>query len=498
MAKKKTTTNKSPVGNNARRVENARRSTENAMLARSNLIQRLLDVRRDIDDECGYKKPDEITLQDYHNLYDSEGTAQRVVHVLPEECWKLRPNIVEDEDPTVETEFEKAFDSLGRNLADEVSYFRHEEVNPVWGYLQRLDAMSRIGYFGCLLLGVDDGKELSEPLEASDNNRLIYLRVFPNKYANIKSVIKDVQDPRYGKPESYSLEFGSPVSSVGEASGFQQVSTSTRDVHWTRVIHVADNLEHSEIYGVPALRPVFNRLFDLRKLYGGSAEMYWRGAFPGYSFETHPQGEAAELDYSDVREEMEKYMTGLQRYLAISGVSVKSLAPQVVEPSKHLDKELEAICIVLKVPKRIFMGSERGELSSSEDKGSWNERLKFRQVNHVTPKIVVPFLDRCVNFGILPQPQQYTVRWPDFDQISATDRAGIAAKRTEAMVKYVGGNVSQLMLPIDWLTREMGYTEDEATSVVEEAAKEVGAEMQAEGEESQESVEGDEGDNEPT
>ena len=149
---------------------------------------------------------------------------------------------------------------------------------------------------------------------------------------------------------------------------------------------------------------------DLDKLYAGSAEMYWRGAFFGLAFETHPQlGPDAEIDEDAIKNTMEQYMNGLQRYFGLEGMSAKSIAPQVVEPNKQIEAQLDAVCIELGIPKRVFMGSERGELASSQDADTWNDRLKDRQDNVVTPNIVIPFVNRLISLGILPKPEGYQV-----------------------------------------------------------------------------------------
>src|SRR6185312_3650467 len=152
---------------------------------------------------------------------------------------------------------------------------------------------------------------------------------------------------------------------------------ATVRVHWSRVIHIADNLRNSEIFGVPRMQPVYNRLLDLRKLYGGSAEMYWAGAFPGLSLETNPQlGGDVLIDQSAVRSMMGQYRNGLQRYLQLTGMSAKVLSPTVVDPTQQVDKQIEAICIELTIPVRVFKGSERGELASNQDDSTWNDRVR--------------------------------------------------------------------------------------------------------------------------
>lgn len=436
----------------------------NVLMSRRDLIKGFLDPRKDIDDECGYKKTNEITGDHYRLLYDREAVAARVVEVMPQESWQVQPSIYETEDAEETTPFEQAWQDLDNNLRGE-SFYQDEEGSPVWEHLLRADVLSGVGSYGVILLGLDDGRDLWHPVKAREGAKLLFLRSFDSALVAITRYEDDIHSPRFGQPVQYSITFNDPRDKSQSGVG---LPLSTVKVHWTRVVHLADNLGSSEVFGVPRMQPVYNRLVDLRKLYAGSAEMYWRGAFPGFALETHPQlGGDVSIDKSVLRDEMENYMNGLQRYMALMGMSAKSLAPQVVDPSPQINIQLDAICIRLGIPKRIFVGSERGELASSQDAGTWNGRLRYRQHNYITPRIIVPFCDRLIQVGVLPKPAGYSVVWPDLDSLTDEEQANIASKRTEAMVKYVAGDVEALMTPMDYLTRILGLTSEAAIDVLE-------------------------------
>jgi len=406
---------------------------QNTSLFRSALLQKLTGTTRDIDGECGY--PTSITAQDYHNQYERNGIAARVVDVWPEESWAVPPDIIEDESPDVETEFEKAWKELDKKLH-------------LLSFLSRADKLSGVGRFGVLLLGVDDGLDLSEPIEGvsetgemtrtSVERNLIYLRAFDESVVTIKATEQDPTNPRYGQPTIYSVDFTSGTDT--------SIITSTQ-VHWTRIIHLADNRQMSEIYGVPRMKKTYNRLLDVHKILSGSGEMYWKGAFPGYSFEVEGDDGTVELDKTSLREEMENYMNGLQRYLALTGVSVKSLAPQVADPSGHLQAQMDAIAFALGIPKRILFGSEQAQLASGQDAKTWNKRVKRRQEEYVTPMVIRPFVDRLIAIGVLPEPVEYQVVWTDLQSLTEAERAEIAEKWAVALSKYVAGNVEAVLAP---------------------------------------------------
>lgn len=428
------------------------------------------DPRRSINEDCGYPATEHIRDIDYKNMYVRNPIANRVVQILPMESWQVQPGIVEDEDPDNTTPFEARWNELGDNFQGK-SWRKDKENNPVLEYLQRVDQDSGIGAYGVLLLGLDDSKPLHEPVEPREGQDLTFLRVFDRSLVDIATWEQDTANPRFGKPTSYSLTFNDRLD-VQETSA-PMLQQGTNLVHWTRIQHVADNLGSSDIYGTPRQRPVWNRLLDCRKLYGGSAEMYWRGALPGYSIQTHPQlGPDAVIDVEASRDVIEQFINSLQRWMAIPGADVKSLAPQVVDPTAQIDVQIEAICIQGGYPKRVFTGSERGELASTQDTLRWNGRLMQRQENYITPRIIVPFVDRLIWLKVLPEPTDgYSVVWPDLSKLTAAEQADIAVKQTDAMAKFVQGEVSfGLMHPEDFLVRILGMKQAVAEEIMERAA----------------------------
>lgn len=486
MAVKRQTkkSNGKPAVNVQQREESEKRLTfnrvlrlvENEQFSRSRLIRDLNDPRRNINHECGYPETERLTIEDYKKMYDREAVAARVVEVEPVESWQVQPEIFETEDPKQETEFEKRWDSLGSQLRGN-EWFKSEKGSPVWEYLLRVDKLSGIGAYGILLIGIDDGKELEEEAEFGRSERkLTFLRAFDQSLVQITRYDHDVNSPRFGQPIEYSVSF-SDMTNVEPTEGTPLV---TKKVHWTRIIHVADNKGSSEIFAVPRQRPVFNRLLDIRKLYGGSAEMYWKGAFMGLSFETHPQlgGDVPDLKdpifIAAMKSQIENYENGLQRHLSTSGMTIRSLAPQVEDPTSQIDAQIKAICIEKGIPKRVFEGSERGELASSQDNRAWHSRLKGRQNTYLTPFVVAPFVNRLINLGVLPEPKEYFARWPDLDTLTDLEQATVAVQRTEALAKYVIGDVQSMIPPFDYLVKVLGFDESEAESMLKETMKELG------------------------
>lgn len=492
----------------------------NALITRSEVVEKWLDPRRDYDKECGYPLTSEIQSSHYRRMYDREPIARRAIELMPKECWRVPPSVFETADEK-ETEFEKVWSELSRGLRSE-SWFQDQEGNPVWEHLSRLDKLCGIGQFGILLLGLDDGKALNEPVdgleirgelpveqdvtskgtprkdgrtkpayeanqgpvinrqgnvvswpvwnltvneEKTKGRKLLYLRSFSEDLVMVSRWESNPASPRYCQPVEYSVTLNDTSTYV---SGIGLPLTTTK-VHWTRVIHVADNLDSSEHLGTPRLRMIYNRLIDLTKLYGGSAEMYWQGAFPGINLSTHPQlGGDVTIDTDEVATQMARYMNGLQRVLAFTGISASMMSPTVVDPKSQIEVQIEAVCIALECPIRIFKGSERGELASSQDDTTWKDRVVGRQNNFVTPRIIVPFLDCLILVGVLPKPiKGYSVDWPDIYALNDKEVAEQAAKIVETLVKYVSGGVDGLVEPMTFLTEVLGWSSEKAQAALE-------------------------------
>jgi hypothetical protein len=415
----------------------------NTTLDRTALVRRMLDPRRDLNVECGYISDPEAS--DYDDMYKQEGVARRVVHVVPEECWQVNPEVCETEDPE-ETTFERAWKDL-------------EEKHHLYSVMAKADALSGLGRFGIVLFGLRDGGKLEQQAKAGAGRELLYTRIFDESVVTIAESELDEQNPRYGQPVYYNVRF------VGMTAG--ATNTVTRKVHHSRVVHIADNCRMSAVLGESRMRPVFNRLQDLRKLLGGSAEMFWQGAFPGLSFQVDPrllESGAAEIDNDALKEQLQDYVNGLQRWLSVVGVDVKSLAPAVADPASHIAEQLRAIAISIGVPYRIFIGTEEGRLAGGEDAVAWAKRVRYRQENHVTSIIVQPFVERLIEVGVLPPPKTGKVKviWPDTLTPSEKDEAEVSKMRTEAIKAYVQGD-GHLIVPEDaFLVDVLGIDPDKA------------------------------------
>jgi hypothetical protein len=212
---------------------------------------------------------------------------------------------------------------------------------------------------------------------------------------------------------------------------------------------------------------VLNYLMDLDKLVGGSAEMFWQGAFPGFAFKLDAGATAETQDLDDVKDQIFNFIHKFQRWLRLQGIDVQSLAPQVADPGPHVAAQVDMISAATGLPKRILLGSERGELASSEDKDNWADQTKDRQSNICEPVILRPFIDRMMFAGVLPE-VEYVIQWPDPSAPDDAARAEVGSKRAMSLAAYVNALGSDRIIPPEAVPEVLlGMTADQAATLTE-------------------------------
>jgi hypothetical protein len=313
---------------------------------------------------------------------------------------------------------------------------------------------------------------LTENKNAPKRN-LLYIRCYAEVQARVVAYEANRRSPRFGQPVMYAITFQDPNNypmGGGVAIGY---TPTTLNVHWTRVLHVVDNYHQatsSEIAGAPRMRAVLNHILALEKIYGASGEGYWTSALPKTIVETHPQlGGDVLIDKSDMRNQLENLHNSTQKYLILMGMSAKTLPPHIVDPKAFADIQMQAITIKIGMPMRVFMGSERGELSSGQDDEDDNDNIKGRNTQWTIPKLVVAFVNRLIQLGCLPVPKQFCVHWADQRVMSPQDKAVVAFQTTQSINMYVTGNLSTFISPLDYMVEVLGYDEETAEMLVSNA-----------------------------
>jgi hypothetical protein len=395
---------------------------------------------RDIYQALGY--PKELEFKDFFNRYKRQEIAKAVIDRPVKATWQGALLLIESNE-SKETEFEKIWRQLDRDLQ-------------LKSRLLRLDRLTGIGRFGILVLGLDDvnaNGSWASPVK-SGARRLIYVR--PLSEGSVDQISKYEENPaneRYGLPLIYDIK----------ATDASTKNDKIIKVHHSRIIHVTDNPLESDVFGTPRLEPIYNRLMDIEKLAGGDAEMFWRGARPGYTGKLDPEYQATQAFKDALKEQYDEYEHDLRRIIVNEGVELTALAQQIADPSPHMDTQLKLLSSETGIPVRILSGSERGELASSEDRSEWLSYVQTRREEHAEPCIVRPFVNKLIKYGILPEPEDnYTVQWSELFAQSEKMRVDIGKSRANAIAEYTRNPMAiEIIPPRVFMEKGLGFSEDE-------------------------------------
>lgn len=377
---------------------------ERARLAAN--LGKQFDGDRDLYKVLGY--PQEIAFADYLGCYRRQDIAKRIVNRPAQDTWRSQATLV-DGDKEKDTPFLTGWQAL-------------VEKKGVWRQLSAVDRLAGIGRFGVLLIGFAGGGSLKDPVTNGSMKSwqdVLYLRAFPEGDVTIESWDRKTDSARFGLPELYS---------IGMGDGGQR-----EQVHWTRLIHVAED-SFDDVYGTPRLEAVYNRLNDLEKVIGGSAEATWKLMRKGFVLDVKPEYEMDPTAEDKMLEQVEEFEHGLRRFMLTRGVTAQDLGSQVVDPKGLFESLIALIAGTTGIPQRILLGSERGDLASSQDEANWAAIVEARREQFAEPFLLRTFIDRMLLVGVLPQPAAgYAVRWESLFQLTDKEKADIAKILSEAL-----------------------------------------------------------------
>ena len=451
--------NDKKIKTNAKVVEQLDRiQTMSTLVARMNLTSQFgvqYGTDRDLYQALGYKL--DLTYTNYVTQYTRHDIAKAVIDRPVKVTWSGPLSLIESADPS-DKKLEDAWKRLEKDLRLKTNFIR-------------LDKLTGLGHYGILLLGLDDIRTASDyknPVRAG-SRKLLYVRALGEGSASIKSWEKRTSSPRYGLPVLYDIQLSDPEGAL-ISSGTTNTSNSSMQVHHSRIIHVVEGALESDVIGTPRLESIFNRLQDLEKIVGGSAEMFWRGARPGYTGKVDPEFTLGPVQEAALQSQLDEYEHNLRRFLVNEGIDITTLNTQVSSPLEHVDTQLMMISAETGIPKRILSGSERGELSSAQDSMEWTAYVQSRREEFAEPQIIRPFVNRMIDLGVLPKigDAGYEIEWRDLFAISEKDKAEIGKIRATALKEYFTNPIAvEIIAPEAFLEQFLGLNREQIDSILE-------------------------------
>ena len=382
------------------------------LMARNQVFNRIgmnYGGQRDTWEALGYNRS--LTFQDYLQWYERGDIAKRLIEAPAKACWKNAPSVVDDEGE--DGEFAKIWEVLNQE-------------NQIDQALSKADIKSRIGRFGIMLLGFPGDFKT----EVKPKSKLLYITSFMENAVKDSDIEfeDDPKNPRFGKPKFYTLEI-----STGKNSNKVKDSLGIR-VHHSRILYLAEDRIADNFYGAPAMQAVFNKLQDLEKVIGGSAESVWKTFDRGMAFNIDSDTSLSESEIAKFDQEVQNYMHGMQRFIRTQGMDVKSLGAEAADPRGHFQVLASIISGTTGIPQRILFGSERGQLASTADQNNWNDRIRERQQTYLEPDVLLPLVNQFIALGLLPEPSGVVrILWPDLDVPTEREKLEDAKTISQAM-----------------------------------------------------------------
>lgn len=387
-------------------------------------------------DEFGY--PNSLEFDRYYRAYERNAVAYAAVHKLLESCWMDNPTIIDGEEAkeaTKTTEWEKSVTKLMK---------KH------WAKIKDADRRNLVGRYSALLIQFRDGREWSQPVDRAVVGRLkdkAIVKLIPAWESQVKpgNFDTDTLSETYGQPVSYNFN----EQPVGDDGTYGPVRGVT--VHPERIIILCEGAEDDNLLsGVPFLRAGYNKLLDLEKISGGSAEGFLKNASRqlGIAFDKDTNMEALKRTAIDagfkdlgdaLNEKVSKMNRGTDAALVMQAGTPSVLSVTPADPKPTWEVTANEFSASIQSPFTIQFGQQTGRLASDEDKTDWAKRCNGRRWGFQST-VVERFLERLWTVGVIDHPSsgEVTLAWSDLlapsekEKIANMQAMATVAKDTQA------------------------------------------------------------------
>jgi hypothetical protein len=376
---------------------------------------------RDLYQILGYER----FLQPFHyrQRYERGGIAKTIVERFPMSIWGNGFAVVENPNPKTFTRYERAIADLYERLE-------------VQEKLLRAAILAQLGRYAVIFIGAKGDLE-TELLRTGNPDDIWHLTPLSEEYADIDTYDDAVTSRRYGKPEFYKLTLGINTRTL-----------TSRKVHWSRVIHIAEGCLSNDLFGTPVLQAVWNYLDDLDKIVGGGSESTWRRMSPGLlaKLDPDPKRTFTPEQLANMENEIEDYKHGIDDVIKLRGVEIEQLSSSVPNFSTNAHTIMQLISGALSIPFRVLFGAEMGQLASTQDRSNFNDR-KAEKILHEADPVVRSLNQRFIDYGYLPNPRgglrAYEVIWPEEEENTELEKAQICEifARANLAQKNAGGKM---------------------------------------------------------
>lgn len=362
-------------------------------------------------DEFGY--PESVNFDNYYRAYERNAVAHAAVHKLLDSCWTDNPTIIdgaEKDEAEETTDWEESTTKL---------------LSKHWAKLKDADRRNLVGRYSAVLLQIKDGREWYQPVDKNVVKALgdkALVKLIPAWEAQIKpgNFDIDTQSDTYGQPVSYNFN----EQPVGDDGTYGTVRSVT--VHPDRVIILCEGSEDENMLaGVPLLRAGFNKLLDIEKTSGGSAEGFLKNASRQLGIEFSKETDINSLikqakdegfdKLGDaMNDKIRRMNSGTDSALVMQAGQASVLSVAAADPTPTWTAAANEFSASIQCPFTIQFGQQTGRLASDEDKNEWAKRCNGRRWGFLTDYIT-RVIERFWTLGIIDPPQngEVTLAWSD-------------------------------------------------------------------------------------
>ncbi len=384
-------------------------------------------------DEFGY--PNSLEFDRYYLAYERNAVAFAAVHKLLDSCWVDNPTIIDGDDgkeSTETTDWEKTITKL---------------LKKHWTKIKDADRRNLVGRYSALLIQFRDGREWHEPVDREKVKSLRNIgngpivKLIPAWESQIKpgNFDTDTLSETYGQPVSYNFN----EQPVGDDGTYGPVRGVT--VHPERIIILCEGSEDENMLsGVPFLRAGYNKLLDLEKVSGGSAEGFLKNASRqlGIAFDKETNianlsKQATDAGYKDLGEALNdkvaKMNRGTDSALVMQAGTPSVLSVAAADPSPTWTVAANEFASSIQCPFTILFGQQTGRLASDEDKTDWAKRCNGRRWGFQST-VIESVLERFWTVGVIDPPTsgEVTLAWSDL--LAPSEKEKIANMQAMAVV----------------------------------------------------------------
>jgi uncharacterized protein len=388
---------------------------------------------RNLYESFGY--PINPQYGDYRALYDRMGIATRLVEILPNDTWRKPAVIIDGSERSdgnnITSEFLKEWNALADRLK-------------VWSLLCEADILCGIGRFSILFMGAPGKYD-----KPAGNGGVAFLSALDESMSTIQEWNSDPLKPDYGMPKTYTLTFNMYNEGMPGPE-------SSQLVHYTRVLHISQDRRGSRVYGRPTLQTLINWLMDIEKVTGGAAEATWLTVFKGYALESKEGANMPDPGSDEMialQQQIADLTHHIQRWGVFDNATLKDLGTDTITVRDTFDVLVDCILGAKGIPKRIFFGSEAGQLASTQDLQAYMGTVTSRQTKFAEPEILRPFINWCIIHKVLPAPTdngKFKVWWPELYELTKTEKATLAKDVGDGAFRATNGTPENAITTDEW------------------------------------------------